>query len=71
MRSGRKGPRSREARSGRPGDLPHELLVEIGGLDDEGHPVARPIEWTGDGEAPVIVLDSSAGSRRGPAAGAR
>ncbi len=69
MRSGRKGPRSREASSGRAGDLPRELLVEIGSLDEEGHPVARPMEWTGDGEAPVIVLDSSAGSRRGPAAG--
>ena len=69
MRSGRKGPRSRDARSGHAGDLSHEILVEFDGLDDEGHPIARPMDWTGDGEAPVIVLDSSAGSRRGPAAG--
>lgn len=68
MRSGRKGPRSRDARSGRAGDLSHELLVVVDGLDDEGHPVARPLDWAGDGKAPVIVLDPSAGSRRGPAA---
>ncbi len=45
-----------------------DVVVEVTGLDDDGHPVARPLRWTGRGQPPLIVLDSSGGGRT-PAAG--
>ena len=37
-------------------------------IDEEGHPLARPVRWSGRGQPPVVVLDTS--SRQGtPAAG--
>ncbi len=43
-----------------------DLLVEVDGIDADGHATARPVEWTGDGEAPVIVIDSSSGPAAAP-----
>ena len=45
-----------------------DIVVEVIDLDEEGHPVARPVTWTGRGQPPLIVLDAT-GGRRSPAAG--
>ena len=44
-----------------------DIVVEIVDLDEEGHPLARPVKWTGRRSPPLIVLDMGGG--RSPAAG--
>jgi ribonuclease R len=48
-------------RSGRravavPGVLPPVVLAEVTGLDRDGEAIARPAEWHGEGEPPVITV---------------
>ncbi len=45
-----------------------DIVVEVIDIDEEGHPVARPVKWTGRGQAPLIVLDTIRGGTS-PAAG--
>jgi ribonuclease R len=52
----RRGRRLREA-----GSLAPVSVLEIIGPDRDGDLVARPAEWSGEGEAPRIVIDTRAG----------
>ncbi len=38
------------------GRLPDETVVRITGTDPDGDAVARPVEWTGDGPPPTILM---------------
>ena len=39
-----------------PGRLPDATVVRITGTDADGEPVARPIDWDGDGPAPTVLM---------------
>ena len=55
-----------------PGILPPVVLAEITALDRDGDPLARPTEWHGEGEAPVItVLPQNRRGGRSPSVGDR
>ena len=45
------------------GHLPEVTVVDIHALDDDGDPLARPVDWRGDGEAPSIVMLPERGPR--------
>ncbi len=45
-----------------------DIVVEVIDLDEEGHPLARPVTWSGRGQPPLIVLDAIAG-QKSPAPG--
>jgi len=59
--------RGRRRRMSRPGHLPPVAVVEISGVDDEGTPLARPLNWNGADAPPVISVIE--GRRAGPALG--
>ena len=44
-----------------PDALPNTGLVEIVGLDEDGEMIARPLDWQGKGEAPVIYISQPDG----------
>jgi len=48
-RSGRR--RARDA-----GKLPEIAAVEVFGIDPDGDPLARPVDWEGEGRAPLIYM---------------
>jgi ribonuclease R len=52
------------------GALPEVSVIEVAGLDEDGEPLARPVEWRADVEPPVIrlVVDRAA---RAPGRGDR
>ena len=39
-----------------PGRLPDSMVVRITGTDTDGDPIARPVDWTGDGPPPLIHM---------------
>ena len=51
--------------------LPDTVIVEIIGIDGDGEPLARPLEWSGAGEAPPIVMLPERGGRDALAVGDR
>lgn len=46
------------------GQLPEVTLVDLVRLDRDGDLVGRPVEWTGEGEAPRIVFEIGGKARR-------
>lgn len=49
----------------RPGELPSVTVLQVEGIDDQGDPIAVPVEWDEtSGDAPRIVIASS-GKRQG------
>ena len=45
-----------------PGRLPDQMIVRVTGTDPDGDAVARPVDWTGDGPPPMVLM---APERRG------
>ncbi len=39
-----------------PGRLPDAMVVQVTGTDPDGDPVARPVEWEGDGPPPMVLM---------------
>jgi ribonuclease R len=39
-----------------PGRLPDAMIVQITGTDPDGDAIARPVEWTGDGPPPMVLM---------------
>ena len=39
-----------------PGRLPDAMIVKVTGTDPDGDPVARPVDWQGDGPPPQIFM---------------
>ena len=50
--------RGRGRRVAPPKALPEVAIVEIAGLDEDGDPLCRPIEWRDQGRPPRIILKS-------------
>ncbi len=48
-----------------PGRLPDATLVRVTGTDPDGDPIARPVQWEGEGPVPVVFMAREA---RGAAA---
>ena len=44
------------------GRLPDQMVVRVTGTDPDGEAVARPVEWSGDGPPPLVLM---AAERRG------
>ena len=44
--------------------LPEVTLVDLVKLDRDGDLMGRPVEWTGDGEAPRIIFETGGKARR-------
>jgi ribonuclease R len=45
-----------------PGRLPDAMVVQITGTDPDGDALARPVDWSGDGQPPMVLM---APERRG------
>ena len=45
------------------GHLPEVGVVDVYALDGDGDPLARPVAWRGDGEAPSIIMLPERGPR--------
>ena len=45
-----------------PGRLPDQMVVRVTGTDRDGDAVARPVDWTGEGPSPTVLM---APERRG------
>ena len=43
-----------------PGRLPDAVVIRITGTDADGDAVGRPVEWSGDGPAPHVVMRAEA-----------
>ncbi len=39
-----------------PGRLPDATVVQVTGTDPDGGPIARPVEWDGDGPPPLVLM---------------
>ncbi len=39
-----------------PGRLPDQMVVRVTGTDRDGDAVARPVDWTGDGPPPTVLM---------------
>ncbi len=39
-----------------PGRLPESMVVRITGTNQDGDPIAKPVDWQGDGPPPVIFM---------------
>ncbi len=39
-----------------PGRLPDAMIVQVTGTDPDGDPIARPVEWDGDGPPPLVLM---------------
>ncbi len=39
-----------------PGRLPEAVVVRITGTDPDGEAIARPVDWQGDGPAPLVLM---------------
>ncbi|MEK9960824.1 MAG: ribonuclease R, partial [Rhodobiaceae bacterium] len=46
------------------GELPEVTLVDIVRLDRDGDMLGRPVEWTGEGDAPRIIFEVGGKARR-------
>ena len=64
-------PRKRKRRISKAEYLPDTALVEITGIDADGEPLARPLDWSGKGDAPGIVMLPERGGRGALAIGDR
>ena len=53
------------------GQLPDTIIVEVTGIDSEGDPIARPVEWRGDGPSPTIFMQPEARGQAALAPGQR
>ncbi len=54
-----------------PGRLPDATVVRITGTDPDGDPVARPVDWQGDGPPPMILMHPEARGQPALAPGER
>lgn len=53
-----------QSRALRPADrLPNVQIIEYAGTDKHGDPMARPVNWQGDGDAPTIYISTKRGGR--------
>ena len=64
-------PRGRKRRLSQAAYLPDSAVVEITAIDSDGEPLARPLNWSGRGDAPRIVMLPERGDRGGLAVGDR
>ena len=64
-------PRRRKRRLAKAEYLPGATVVEITGIDADGEPLARPLDWSGEGQAPAIVMLPERGGREALAIGDR
>ncbi len=39
-----------------PGRLPDATVVQVTGTDPDGDPIARPVDWDGDGPPPMVLM---------------
>jgi len=39
-----------------PGRLPSAMILQVTGTDPDGDPIARPVDWQGDGPPPLIYM---------------
>ena len=63
--------RSRGRRLALPGALPEIVTVEITGLDRDGEPEARPVDWSGAQAPPRIKLSINPREKNAPGIGER
>jgi ribonuclease R len=54
-----------------PEAMPREVIVQITGTDPDGDAIARPVNWSGDGPPPFIVMAPEARGRPALAPGER
>ena len=54
-----------------PSRLPEIAPVEITGTDPDGDPIARPLQWQGEGRPPIIYMRPEAKGQRALTAGER
>ena len=54
-----------------PGRLPETMVVKVTGTNQDGDPIARPVEWQGDGPPPVIFMAAEARGQAALAPGQR
>ena len=54
-----------------PGRLADETIVRITGTDPDGDALARPVEWTGDGPLPLVIMAAEARGQPALAPGER
>ncbi len=54
-----------------PGRLPDSMVIRVTGTDTDGDPVARPLDWQGDGPPPVIYMAREARGQPALAPGER
>ena len=64
-------PRRRKRRLSQAAYLPDSAVVEITAIDGDGEPLARPLDWSGKGDPPRIVMLPERGGRGGLAIGDR
>ncbi|KPH88538.1 ribonuclease R [Komagataeibacter intermedius AF2] len=51
--------------------LPESMVVQVTGTDSDGDPIARPVQWDGDGSAPVVFMHPELRGRAALAPGER
>ncbi len=54
-----------------PGRLPDAMVVRVTGTDSDGDPIARPVDWQGDGPPPLIYMAREARGQPALAPGQR
>ena len=54
-----------------PGRLPDAVIVQVTGTDPDGDPIARPVEWDGDGPPPMVLMQPEARDQPALAPGER
>ncbi|GBQ54819.1 ribonuclease R family protein [Komagataeibacter swingsii] len=51
--------------------LPESMVVQVTGTDADGDPIARPVQWDGEGHAPVVFMHPELRGRTALAPGER
>ncbi|NVN36424.1 ribonuclease R family protein [Komagataeibacter swingsii] len=51
--------------------LPESMVVQVTGTDADGDPIARPVQWDGEGHAPVVFMHPELRGRAALAPGER
>ncbi|MBE7729870.1 ribonuclease R family protein [Komagataeibacter sp. FXV3] len=51
--------------------LPESMVVQVTGTDSDGDPIARPVQWDGEGSAPVVFMHPELRGRAALAPGER
>jgi ribonuclease R len=54
-----------------PGRLPDAMIVQVTGTDPDGDPIARPVDWQGDGPPPLVYMAREARGQPALAPGQR